>query len=138
MWTDTAKYIRRSLDLLNSIDSTAFTMISGAPGIGKTLVLKGFCREVGARYLQVAKSEGTPKDFASAFFAGYMGGRPAFRSVSEARELIQEYLGAGKILAVDEAQYLRQSNRGNGLRDEVFEWLRDASEKGRFKIVFLR
>lgn len=45
-------------------------------------------------------------------------------------------MGQAKILAVDEAQYLRQLNRGNGLRDEVFEWLRDASEKGRFKIVF--
>ena len=43
--TETAQDILRSLALVQSIDGPAITMISGAPGIGKTETLLHYCRE---------------------------------------------------------------------------------------------
>tara|TARA_R110002074_G_scaffold86881_3_gene191895 strand:+ start:94 stop:867 length:774 start_codon:yes stop_codon:yes gene_type:complete len=133
--TETAINIRRSLDLVESIKGGALTIVSGAPGIGKTAALKAFKAETDAIYVQVAKGEGTPRNFAYVFFLAFMGGRPAFTSISEARSLIECYMDK-RTLIVDEAQYLDQRTRGNPQKGEVFEWLRAASEHGGFNLVF--
>lgn len=44
--------------------------------------------------------------------------------------------GKGRVLVVDEAQYLDQKNRKTGKHGEAFEWVRAAAEQGLFHVVF--
>jgi len=56
--TETAQDIPRSPALVQSIDGPAITMISGAPGIGKTETLLDHCRENGQEAIYVAIAAG--------------------------------------------------------------------------------
>lgn len=66
--------------------------------------------------------------------------KPTFGCVSEARDRFSEYIPAGRILFVDDAQYrnqyLNQRNRKTGQVGETFEWLRATAETGGFKLVY--
>jgi len=66
--THTAADIQRSVDLIRSIDGPAMTMISGAPGVGKSATLREIARNLGddAVYVTIAKGEGNPSNVATA------------------------------------------------------------------------
>ncbi|QEW19261.1 hypothetical protein LA6_001444 [Marinibacterium anthonyi] len=136
--TETAKDIRRSLDLVNAADRPALTMIAGAPGTGKTSAVQRFCETLGqdAIYIQAACGEGTAWNFAHALANLWGYAKPTFNCHSEARDKIAAYIGQGRVLIVDEAQYLNQRNRKTGQIGEAFEWLRATAETGRFHLVF--
>ena len=137
--TETARDIRRSLDLVKATDRPSITMIAGAPGTGKTSAVRRFCEAHGAKaiYIQVARGEGTVWNFAHALVSLYpFHMRPKFNCHSEAREKVASFIGAGTVLAVDDAQYLHQLNRKTGQKGEAFEWLRAMGETGGFDLVF--
>ncbi|WP_439570311.1 AAA family ATPase [Roseovarius mucosus] len=114
------------------------TMIAGAPGIGKSLTVKRFCDQLCGEgvYIQAARGEGTVWNFAHSLANLWGYSKPTFSCVSEARDRFADYIPAGSILFVDEAQYLNQRNRKNGQVGEAFEWLRATAETGGFKLVF--
>jgi len=136
--TETAQDIWRSLELVREVDQPAMTMIAGSPGIGKTQTIKRFCSHLGhdAVYIQAARGEGTAWNFAKALsnLWGYDG--PTFNCHSEARNVLADYIGKGRFLVVDEAQYLQQRNGKTGQVGEAFEWLRATADTGKFDIVF--
>lgn len=136
--TQTSKDIWRSLDMVRSINGTAMTMISGAPGVGKTLTVKQFCRSLGhdAIYMQAAKGEGTAWNFAIALAGGWGYHFPHFNTLAQARQTFTSYIGKGSLVVIDEAQYLNQRNARNGLVGEAYEWFRGVAEDGRFDVVF--
>lgn len=140
-WADTktALDIRRSLDLVLAVQQPAFTMIAGAPGIGKTTAVKRFCEALAheAIYIQAARGEGTAWNFAHALanlWPHHM--RPTFNCQYEAREELAAFIGKNSTLVIDEAQYLNQRNPKTRLTGEAFEWLRATAEMGSFNLVF--
>lgn len=135
--TETSRDIWRSLELVNTSNRPAITMIAGTPGVGKSETVKRFARHVGdtAVYVQVARGEGTAWSFAKALAAQWPGST-YFNTLFDARAILSDYIGEGRLLIVDEAQYLSQKNRRNGQTGEAYEWLRATSETGRFHIVF--
>jgi len=136
--TETARDITRSLEMVHDASRTAMTMIAGAPGIGKSMAVQRFCDrlEHDAIYMQAARGEGTAWNVAHALANLWGSARPAFNCHSEARDILAEYIGAGRVLIVDEAQYLHQRNRRTGQVGEAYEWLRAGAEAGGFKLVF--
>lgn len=126
--TETGADIARSLELLRQVEGSAFTMISGAPGIGKTRALEVFCASMGydAIYLTVAPHHGRPATLGSAIldrFSFHSNGK----SLDLIRKTVSAYVGWGRVLVLDESQYLEKSG---------IEWLRVAAEDGGFKVVF--
>jgi len=79
--TETAEDILRSLALLRSIDGAAVTMISGAPGIGKTEALLHYERQdrQAAVHISIAKGEGNPFHVAGRILAEFAPTRRAAR-----------------------------------------------------------
>ena len=136
--TETSVDIRRSLELVKAARRPSMTMIAGVPGSGKTTTLIDFCHEHDGDviYLPVAKAEGTAWNFAQRLALRFTNDpRGAFQSLAEARMRFDWWL-KGRMLLVDEAQYLNQKNRKTGDVGEVYEWLRAASEEVGFHVVF--
>ncbi|MDA7427905.1 AAA family ATPase [Primorskyibacter aestuariivivens] len=136
--TEAARDILRSLDLVRAADRPALTMIAGAPGIGKTTAIKRFCETLGhdAIYIQAARGEGTAWNFAKSLASLWGYAAPQFNCHAEAREKLAYMIGRGRVLVVDEAQYLDQRNGKTGKCGEAFEWLRATAEQGAFHTVF--
>lgn len=136
--TETARDIIRSLDLVYETDRPSMTMIAGAPGVGKTRAIRRFCERIGhdGIYIQAASGEGTAWNFAHSLGNLWGHAKPQFSCHTEARQEIARYIGTGRVLIVDEAQYLNQRNKKTGQVGEAFEWLRAAAEAGEFKLVF--
>ncbi len=135
--TETALDIRRSLELVRAAGQPAITMISGAPGVGKTTAIKRFCEDLGhnAIYIQAARGEGTAWNFAHALANLWPYHiRPSFNCQSEAREKLADFIGENQTLVTDEAQYLNQRNPKTRLTGEAFEWLRATAETGGFDL----
>jgi DNA transposition AAA+ family ATPase len=126
--TETGEEIARSLELLRQKAGTVLTMIAGAPGVGKTRALEEFCGQMGydAIYITVASGEGRPACLGSEIL-GLFGYRSNGKSLDLVRRTVAAYVGRGRVLVVDEAQYLDKAGA---------EWLRAAAEAGEFKIVF--
>lgn len=68
MRRETELEIHRSLALVRSIDGPAMTVISGAPGVGKTQTLLRYAQDQdqAAVYVAIAKGEGNPSHVAAA------------------------------------------------------------------------
>lgn len=126
--TETGADIARSLELLRQVEGAAFTMVSGAPGVGKTRALEVFCASMGydAIYIAIAKREGRPATLGSVILSRF-GYRSNGKSLDLIRRTVADYVGRGRVLVVDEAQYLEEDGA---------EWLRQAAEDGEFKVVF--
>lgn len=125
--TETAEDIFRSLNLMRSIEGTAMTMIAGAPGIGKTHALKQFLAPIhyDALFVSVAAGEGKPSGLAESLMRLHLGIANG-NNLTKARETIARLIGTGRVLAVDEAQYLTPDGA---------EWLRAMAESGGFDLV---
>lgn len=126
--TPTAQDMRRALDLVRAKQGPSMTMIAGAPGVGKTRAVQEFCASEGydAFYLCVARGEGRPSAIADNILSTF-GQVANGMSLSKMREAVERYIGAGRVLVVDEAQHLT---------DDGIEWLRAACESGGFDLVF--
>jgi hypothetical protein len=126
--TPTALDMQRSLDLVRAMPEAAITMISGAPGVGKTSVLTAFCADEGhdALLLPVARGEGTPPSIARNILSMFRIKANGL-ALDQMRELVEQYIGRGRALVIDEAQYVSR----DGL-----EWLRSTSEAGGFDLIF--
>jgi hypothetical protein len=125
--TDTAADILRSLELVRSIDGTAMTMIAGAPGVGKSRTLFEFCAGIGydAIVLTVASGEGSPFDLATELARMYRENANG-KSLAYLRDMFARWIGPGRLIAVDEAQYLTPKGA---------EWLRALAEDGGIDLV---
>ncbi|MBZ0129483.1 MAG: AAA family ATPase [Rhodobacteraceae bacterium] len=125
--TETANDILRSLNLIRSIEGTAMTMIAGVPGVGKTRALKHFCSAQGhdSIFLTVACDEGKPSSLAQTLMGFFDRGANGL-SLTKTRSLLASYIGAGRVIAVDEAQYLTPAGA---------EWLRALAESGGIDLV---
>jgi DNA transposition AAA+ family ATPase len=120
--------MRRALDMVRAKQGAAMTMIAGAPGVGKTRTVQEFCAAEGydAIYLCVARGEGKPSAIADNILSMF-GVMANGKSLSQMRDAVEQYVGTGRVLVVDEAQHLT---------DDGIEWLRAASEGGGFDLVF--
>lgn len=135
--TETARDIARSLDMVTASEMPGFTMIAGAPGTGKTTAIRRVCDrlEGQALFITAARGEGTVWNFAKSL--GRLWGHvPPYNTHAEARYMFAGIIGAGKVLVIDEAQYLDQKNRRTGQTGEAFEWLRATADLGGFHLVF--
>ena len=135
--TETARDIARSLDMVTASDAPGFTMIAGGPGTGKTTAVTRFCDRLGhdALFITAARGEGTVWNFAKVL-ASLWGNVPAYNTQADARLIFARLIGPGKVLVIDEAQYLNQKNRRTGQTGEAFEWLRATADLGKFHLVF--
>ena len=135
--TATAADILLSIDLIRSIEGSALTMIAGAPGVGKTRTLRHYCDAMGdkAVYHTVARGEGNPYNLATVLL-----GKREFaqrgNDLTTARQFIAGGMGQGRLLVIDEAQYLDQKHKKTSERGMGFEWLRALAEEGDFDLVF--
>ncbi len=132
--TAVADDILRSIDLVRHIEGPAMTMVSGAPGVGKTGTLDHYARITGdaSIMMTVAQGEGNPSHLASAL----MGYTPRGVGTDELRQPVMGCIGRGRVLLVDEAQHLYQRHRGTCTKGAGFEWLRAASAEGGFDVAF--
>lgn len=136
--THTAADIQRSVDLIRSIDGPAMTMISGAPGVGKSATLREIARNLGdeAVYVTIAKGEGNPSNVATAILWLWREGDMRGHDLTTIRQTIGQLIGRHRVLMVDEAQFLYQRHKASCTKGAAFDWLRVASEESGFDLVF--
>ncbi|MGG7567738.1 AAA family ATPase [Rhodovulum sp. DZ06] len=141
--TETAAEILRSLNLVRSGANGGVTMISGAPGIGKTEALLHLCEELGAQdavYLRVAKGEGRPWNIAYNLLNAmgfHESALSSYGSLTQRREYLARIVGKSCIVLVDEAQNLHEYDGKSRLMGAGFEWLRAMQEEGGFALAFI-
>lgn len=125
--TETARDIYRSLDLVRTLPGPALTIISGAPGVGKTRCLRQFCASEGfdAIFLSIASGEGKPFAAAENLLRLY-NVRAIGKSLAECRNILVDYIGLGRVLILDDAHFLDQ---------DAAEWVRALAEEGGFDLV---
>ncbi|MDZ4392963.1 AAA family ATPase [Cypionkella sp.] len=136
--TETAEDILRSLALVRSINGPAVTLISGAPGIGKTETLLHSQRQDwdGSIYVSIAKGEGNPFHVASRILSQFGDSKTRGKGLDELRQVVGAYVGKRRILLVDEAQNLFQRHKLSATKGSSFGWLVAASEEGGFDLAF--
>ena len=134
--TATAADILLSIDLIRSIEGSALTMIAGVPGVGKIRTLRHYCDAMGdkAVYHTVARGEGNRYNLATVFlgkreFAQHGNG------LTTARQFIAGGMGQGRLLVIDEAQYLDQKHKKTSGRGASFGWLQGLAEQGCVKLI---
>ncbi|MDF3855293.1 AAA family ATPase [Paracoccus pantotrophus] len=136
--TASAQEMLRSLQLVSAEAGGAITLISAAPGTGKTEALYHFKREhrPDAVFHTAVAGEGTPWGVACQLMEWLELGTPNGRDLLGARRRIAEEIGADGLLIIDEAQYLVQRNpRGKDSWDSL-EWLRAMADDGCFSLAF--
>jgi hypothetical protein len=136
--TETSDDILRSLSLIRSINGPAMTMISGAPGIGKTETLRHYERQnrETAVHVSIAKGEGNPFHVATVILGLFERYQKYGTDLTMLRQKLARYLGRSAVLLVDEAQNLFQRHKLSGTKGSAFGWLVAASEEGGFDLVF--
>ena len=113
--TETAQDILRTLTLMKSVNGPAVSMISGAPGIGKTETLLHYERENPeiALRISIPKGEGNPFHVSANILNLFNPYRRHDNDMTVRRSTIMRNLGRGRILLVDEAQNLFQRNKAS-------------------------
>ena len=136
--TKTADDILRSLALVKSIDGPAMTMISGPPGVGKTVTLKHYERENCDDVFRVSvpSGEGNPFHITANILNLFYPHKRHNNDLDTRRRMIVGALGGGRTLLVDEAQNLYQRNKASCTKGSSFGWLVSAAEEGGFDLVF--
>lgn len=136
--TETARDILRTLTLLQSVNGPAVSMISGAPGIGKTETLLHYERENPeiALRISIPKGEGNPFHVSANILNMFNPYKRHDNDMTVRRNTIMRSVGHGRILLVDEAQNLFQRNKASCTKGASFGWLVAASEEGGFDLVF--
>jgi DNA transposition AAA+ family ATPase len=136
--TETARDMLRSLHLVAGVAGGAMTMIAGAPGTGKSEVMRQFLAETHRAFsFEAVSGEGGIWSAAHGIFRALDLGQPNSRDLPGDRQRIAERLGLGGMLIVDEAQYLVQKNPRGKDNIDALEWLRKVSEEGCCSIVFV-
>ena len=137
--TESARDILRSLELVNSQFGGAITLISAAPGTGKTAALMHFKRTVRPDALfhtAVAEEDDTPWGVACQLMETLDLGMPNNRNLRASRLEIANTIGVDGLLIVDEAQNLIRRNPRGGTDWTTLEWCRAMAEEGCFSLVF--
>ena len=136
--TETALDILRTLTLMQSIKVPAVSMISGAPGIGKTETLLHYERENPQTALRISipKGEGNVSHVSAHILNLFYPHKRHDNNMTVRRRQIMDSIGKGCILLVDEAQNLFQRNKAACTKGASFGWLVAASEEGGFDLVF--
>lgn len=136
--TETALDILRTLTLMQSVNGPAVSMISGAPGIGKTETLLHYERanSQSALRISIPKGEGNPFHVSANILNLFNPYRRHDNDMTVRRNKIMRSLGPGRILLVDEAQNLFQRNKASCTKGASFGWLVAACEEGGFDLVF--
>ncbi|MBV2360987.1 AAA family ATPase [Thalassococcus sp. CAU 1522] len=134
--TQTATDILRSVKLVADEPGT-LTMVAGIPGCGKSETLLRFIQNnPEAIKLDIVAGEGRIWDLAAALMQHLEMGVPNSRRMREDRQRITEAIGFGRVLILDEAQYLANYNPRGGFNFDAYEWLRAMAEEGSFSVVF--
>jgi len=136
--TETALEILRTLTLLRSVNGPAMSMISGAPGIGKTETLLHYERQNPGTTLRISipKGEGNPFHVSANILSLFNPYKRHDNDITVRRGKIMQNIGKGQILLVDEAQNLFQRNKASCTKGASFGWLVAACEEGGFDLVF--
>lgn len=115
------------------------TMISGAPGVGKSETIQHFKQNDApeAIIFQATAAEGGAWSLACALFTILELGTPNVRDLAGARSLIADVIGPNGFLIIDEGQYLVQGNPRGRDNSDCLEWARSMSENGRFGLAFV-
>jgi DNA transposition AAA+ family ATPase len=149
--TETAQDIARSLTL--AVRTRGATMIAGRSGVGKTMAVDAFCRDLpeheggGALRITVTSGMGSPWWVATELLKPW--GRDPQRDggIEGASELLCDRLDPERhdvrsgepdfvMIVVDEAQYLDHKGRRAQRRGEAFDWLRGLAEAAGVALVF--
>ena len=127
VFTETGQDILRSLELVRSAPGIAMTMIAGVPGSGKTRALQHFVAQEGydAVYLRVANGEGKPTAVATNIMRMFNVDVNGM-SLSAMRDRVSRYIGRGRVLVLDEAEYLDKQGA---------EWVRALAETRQTDLV---
>lgn len=127
--TATAKDIMRSMHLVSTINGAGMTMISGAPGVGKTCTILNFI-EGNADVIHITAAKGEGHAYAQAEnLLGYFNQVSKSRSLTKLRlHLIEELQERDLTLIVDESQYLNE---------EGIEWLRALCESALVNLILV-
>ena len=102
-------------------------MVAGVPGVGKSRTLKHFTEQEGydALYLSIVDGEGKPTAVATNLLRLFREKSNGL-SLSEMRERLMSYIGRGRVIILDEAQYLERQGA---------EWVRGLAESGDIDLV---
>ena len=134
--TQVAVDILRSVQLVWQEPGT-LTMVAGLPGCGKSATLEHYAAgNKDALKLDIVAGEGGISYLATAIMQLFGMGLPNSRRMLEERKAITSALGYGRVLIIDEAQYLAVYNPRGGFNFDALEWLRAMAEEGGFSVVF--
>ena len=135
--TESATAMLRSLRRARA--KTKVTMITGAPGVGKSATIEYFieneCYE--AIVFQATAGEGGEWNLGCALYDLLRLGVPNARDRGETRREIADTIGPNGFLIIDEAQYLVQRNMRGADSWDCLEWVRSMSEYGGFGMAFV-
>lgn len=128
--TEAASDILRSLALVHEGAAARFTLVAGAPGVGKTMAVKRFAeREARADRVEFKSGEGKPTDVSEVLFQRFLHWQePNGKSLPRRRELLVEACRAIRLILADEAQHLTA---------EGIEWLRGFAEDAGVSVAFV-
>lgn len=125
--TEAARDILRSLELLRHKPEPGVVMIAGAPGVGKTMALRYFVNTQGhdAFRLEIGAGEGSAFGVACALLRVF-GVQGNGMSLVAARELLVRYIGAGRMVALDDC---------HNLEPKGADWVRSLADEAGFDLV---
>lgn len=135
--TTAATDILYTLGRVQSEFGGALGLISGAPGIGKSLAVLEFkYKTKGVHLISAVEGEGGIRNVANELFRVLDLAVPKNRSAAEDRRRLAEAFGVESMLVIDEAQYLVKKNLKGRDDWEAFEWLRAMAEEVCMSLVF--
>ncbi len=135
--TRTYEAVLRALDRAHGREK--MTLIAGAPGIGKTKALWSYfnANPEDCIFYTAHAGEGGVFNLARGLCNQLELKEPTNAGVRRARDDIAQAIGVGRLLIVDEAQYLVQINPKGSNNPEALEWLRGISEQGYFGVALV-
>lgn len=134
--TKTVTDITRSLKMAHD-NCGSLTMIAGIPGAGKSWAVGNYYDDnETTRYHSMVAGEGKIWDVAVGLSSMLGLGAPNSRRMREERFRIGQSIGRGRLLVIDEAQYLANYNPRGGFNYDALEWLRAMAEESGLSVAF--
>ena len=128
--TEVALDIQRTLTMLHASGGGQMALIVGQPGSGKTEAMRDFKnRTPGVVHYTVTAGEGGAFGAAQEMMRVFEMGEPNARKLAAERRRIGEWIGAGNMLLIDEAQYLCQFNKRGADSWLALEWFRSMADE---------